>query len=407
LDEEIHENAGQTLADIINISSHMPNSPLLAQLESESFVSQLFKFVLAGSNSVMLNGLGVVIELLKRHARESTDDTTSLDGLPPLLSASVNHLPEFDTFLKTPYVGSLIVSVAPLGFYRLKVIDFYLALLRTRYRCVDEQFTKIHILNTCLDLFFTYKWNNFLHAIVEQIIQTVLEGRNDDIKLALLGNSLLLDRIVEANQINISESTKPRSTRLGYMGFLTTISLSIANAASTNPKLEDIVRAHGEWMNYVNTSLTEIRTIETKPLGGHRPLGVPGFTDDFPEDANEDYDEGEMTFDTAGFGGSYNADEKNFELYNDGQNENLDDAGSDDSDDDRESELWIEKKIADVGSSPSEEARFPNHHDDNSDSSDEGENFGEFVKADANTVGEAVELNHTNADEAATTTASS
>jgi len=240
-------------------------------------------------------------------------------------------------------------------------------------------------------------------------VQTILEGRNDELKLALLGNAMLLDRIVEANQINISESGKPRSTRLGYMGFLTTISLSIANAATTNAKLEDIVRAHGEWMNYVNTSLTEIRTIETKPLGGHRPLGVPGgesseeeeeqhdsdsifdryklgFTDDFPEDTN-DYDEGEMSFDTTGFGGNYNNDEKNFELY-DEHNENLDDAGSDDSDDDRESELWIEKKIADVGSSPSEEARFPNHHDDSDDSDDsegEGEeegDFGEFVKSD-------------------------
>jgi len=405
LDDEIHENAGQTLADIINISSHMPNSPLLAQLESESFVSQLFKYVLAGSNSVMLNGLGVVIELLKRHTRESTDDTTSLDGLPPLLSSSVSHLPQFDTFLKAPYLGSLATQTSPLGFYRLKVIDFYLALLRTRYRCVDNEFVNLNILNTCLDLFFTYCWNNFLHASVEQIIQTILDGRNDDLKLALLGNAMLLDRIVEANQINISESAKPRNTRLGYMGFLTTISLSIANAASTNTKLEDIVRAHGEWMNYVNTSLTEIRTIETKPLGGHRPLGVPGgesseeeeeqhdtdsifdryklgFTDDFPEDANEDYDEGEMTFDTTGFGGNYNTDEKNFELYNDEQNENLEDVGSDDSDDDRESELWIEKKIADVGRSPSEEARFPNHNVGSDDSDDEDEEgFGEFVKS--------------------------
>lgn len=69
-----------------------------------------------------------------------------------------------------------------------------------------------------------------------------------------------------------------------------------------------------------------------------------------------------------------------FELYDDEHNENLDEAGSDDSDDDRESELWIEKKIADVGSSPSEEARFPNH-DDHSDSDDE-EGFGEFVKSE-------------------------
>lgn len=163
----------------------MPNSPLLAQLESELFVSQLFKYVLAGSNSVMLNGLGVVIELLKRHARDSSDDTTSLDGLPPLLSASVSHLPQFDTFLKTPYNGSLQTQVPPLGFYRLKVIDFYLALIRTRYRCVDDQVIKQNVLNTCLDLFFKYCWNNFLHANVEQIVQTILEGRNDDLKLAV------------------------------------------------------------------------------------------------------------------------------------------------------------------------------------------------------------------------------
>jgi len=39
-DEEMHENAGQALGDIIHISSHMPNSPLLAQLESTSFVGQ-------------------------------------------------------------------------------------------------------------------------------------------------------------------------------------------------------------------------------------------------------------------------------------------------------------------------------------------------------------------------------
>jgi hypothetical protein len=41
---QVHESAGQTLADIITISSHMPNSPLLGQLESESFVAQLFTY---------------------------------------------------------------------------------------------------------------------------------------------------------------------------------------------------------------------------------------------------------------------------------------------------------------------------------------------------------------------------
>lgn len=176
----------------------------------------------------------------------------------------------------------------------------------------------------------------------------------------------------------ISSTTRPRNARLGYMGFLTTISLSIAAAASSNPKIEELIEQHTEWKNYYNTSLTEIRTIMTKPLGGHRPLGMPsgnfgmgiwllyvfggfnlvtankqnsqwkqtcwgvksvwltlvigessgdeeeeqqdsnsifdqyklGFSDEFPDDGNEDYDE---PFDTTGgfARGDYGHDEKN------------------------------------------------------------------------------------------------
>jgi serine/threonine-protein phosphatase 6 regulatory subunit 3 len=386
LDDDVHESAGQTLADIITISSHMPNSPLLGQLESESFVNQLFTYILSGNNSVLLNGLSVVIELLRRYARDITEDTVPLETLPPLLATSVTKLEQFDTFLKTPMPQDMVTTVGqlnPLGFYRLKVVDFYLSVLRTRYRSIDQQFGTNGTLKIVLDLFFTYRWNNFLHSIVEQIILTVLESQNDDLKYELLVNAGLLDRIVEANKLNITESTRPRNARLGYMGFLTTISLSIAAAASSNPKIEELIEHHAEWKTYYNTSLTEIRTIMTKPLGGHRPLGMPsgessgdeeeeqqdsnsifdqyklGFSDEFPDDGNEDYDE---PFDsTGGFArGDYGHDEKNYELYDEEQN--LEEVNSDDSRDSDEETEWVERKIADVGSSPSEESSFPPSH---------------------------------------------
>lgn len=422
LDEDVHESAGQTLADIITISSHMPSSPLLAQLESEAFVNQLFTYILSGSNSVLLNGLSVVIELLRRYARDTTEEST-LEGLPTLLAVSVSKLEQFDIFLKTPMPADMVTTVGqlnPLGFYRLKVVDFYLSLLRTRYRSIDEQFAKQGTLKIILDLFFTYRWNNFLHSIVEQIILTILESQNDDLKHEMLVDAGLLDRIVEANKLNITESTtRPRNARLGYMGFLTTISLSIAAAASSNPKIEELIEQHTEWKNYYNTSLTEIRTIMTKPLGGHRPLGMPsgessgdeeeeqhdsnsifdqyklGFSDEFPDDGNEDYDE---PFDTAGgfARGDYGHDEKNYELYDEEQH--LEEVGSDDSDSEHEENEWVERKIADVGSSPSEESSFPlsssssisdpsdpssfSHDISNEHRSDEdmkGEEFGDFV----------------------------
>jgi serine/threonine-protein phosphatase 6 regulatory subunit 3 len=391
LDDDVHESAGQTLADIITISSHLPHSPLLAQLESDSFINQLFTYILSGSNSVLLNGLSVVIELLRRYSRDTTEDTATLETLPPLLAASVAKLEQFDNFLRTPMPADMVTTVGqlnPLGFYRLKVVDFYLSLLRTRYKIIDQQFGKQGTMKIILDLFFTYRWNNFLHSIVEQIILTVLESHNDDLKYEMLVTSGLLDRIVEANKLNISESsTRPRNARLGYMGFLTTISLSIAAAASSNPRIEELIEQHQEWKNYYNTSLTEIRTIMTKPLGGHRPLGMPsgnfglgessgdeeeeqqdsnsifdqyklGFSDEFPDDGNEDYDE---PFDgTGGFArGDYGHDDKNYELYDEEQN--LEEVNSDDSDSEHEEAEWVERKIADVGSSPSEESSFPSH----------------------------------------------
>lgn len=418
LEDDVHESAGQTLADIITISSHMPSSPLLDQLESEVFVNQLFTYVLSGSNSVLLNGLSVVIELLRRYARDITEETATLEALPTLLAVSVAKLEQFDTFLRTPMPADMVTTVGqlnPLGFYRLKVVDFYLSLLRTRYRSIDEQFAKQGTLKIILDLFFTYRWNNFLHSIVEQIILTILESQNDDLKHEMLVNAGLLDRIVEANKLNITESTtRPRNARLGYMGFLTTISLSIAAAASSNPRIEELIEQHTEWKNYYNTSLTEIRTIMTKPLGGHRPLGMPsgessgdeeeeqqdnsifdqyklGFSEEFPDDGNDDYEE---PFDTTGgfARGDYGHDDKNYELYDEEQN--LEEVGSDDSDSEHEENEWVERKIADVGSSPSEESSFPQSSNVSSDPSDpsqdntneqrtdedmKGEDFGDFV----------------------------
>ncbi len=78
--------------------------------------------------------------------------------------------------------------------------------------------------------------------------------------------------------IIIYSGSKPKNARLGYMGFLTTISLMIVAAAQPNTKVEEWIESHAEWKSYINTSLTEIRTIETKPLGGHRPHGIPGGT---------------------------------------------------------------------------------------------------------------------------------
>ena len=73
-------------------------------------------------------------------------------------------------------------TVDPLGFHRLKIIEFFAILVRTNYKCVDDAIVKSNVLNVCLDLFFRYCWNNFLHTTVEQMIQGILDGENEELK---------------------------------------------------------------------------------------------------------------------------------------------------------------------------------------------------------------------------------
>jgi hypothetical protein len=85
-----------------------------------------------------------------------------------------------------------------------------------------------------------------------------------------------------------------------------------------------------------------------------------------------------------------------YELYD--EEHNLEEVNSDDSDSEHEEAEWVERKIADVGSSPSEESSFPHSHpshppsddpsshpDPHQDKTDEEmkggeEDFGDFVK---------------------------
>eukprot|EP01112_Ceratiomyxa_fruticulosa_P021001 TRINITY_DN7305_c0_g1_i3.p1 TRINITY_DN7305_c0_g1~~TRINITY_DN7305_c0_g1_i3.p1 ORF type:complete len:721 (+),score=138.35 TRINITY_DN7305_c0_g1_i3:227-2389(+) len=388
----VHENAGQTLVDILAVSANISQSPLVAQLESPEHLNQLYHHILTPDNSsALLHGLTVIIELLKRHYKEHPDESsaTPLSGLPALLTVSIPHFHSLHQLLKTNTLSNEETAVMytttgplspPLGFYRLKIIEFFLAIMRTRYDVIDSAIQSEAIVLTIVELFFKYPWNNFLHIATEQIVQTVLECQKNDIKLDLLIQAGLLDRIIETNRQHLSEVNLPGGARRGYMGFLTNISLAISAVSTGNPELEGAIEKHEGWREYVATSLAEIRTIENKPLGGHRPSAFPtgessgedeeeqqdtdsifdrytkGFSD-FPEDGGEEgfeeFDEQNMAYDNNGMfinhhtGGLSNA--RAFEwTENDNEDGGHVRSGSDsDEEQDPEDLVWNERHIQD------------------------------------------------------------
>jgi hypothetical protein len=108
----------------------------------------------------LLHGLSVLIELLKRHINNQHDETTTVEQLPPVLQLVVANLEKFNNFLINPandpeskndaklFLPSGLIE--PLGFHRLKIIEFFAILSRSNYKCIDDIIIKLNILNTCL-----------------------------------------------------------------------------------------------------------------------------------------------------------------------------------------------------------------------------------------------------------------
>eukprot|EP01099_Mayorella_cantabrigiensis_P000428 TRINITY_DN1195_c0_g1_i2.p1 TRINITY_DN1195_c0_g1~~TRINITY_DN1195_c0_g1_i2.p1 ORF type:complete len:379 (-),score=79.26 TRINITY_DN1195_c0_g1_i2:468-1604(-) len=158
---EMHENASQGLIDIIAVStnSNQLNSPLMNQLEGEDTVKQILSYILAeGSTTSLLHGLTVVIELLKRISPETYNSTTTVPELPPLLRNIVEQLDRFKGILDSPpddhRIQSTFGEIQALGFYRLKVVELMVSLVKCNYQCVAEAMVSLGIITTCLDLFF-------------------------------------------------------------------------------------------------------------------------------------------------------------------------------------------------------------------------------------------------------------
>eukprot|EP01098_Paradermamoeba_levis_P006183 TRINITY_DN2568_c0_g2_i1.p1 TRINITY_DN2568_c0_g2~~TRINITY_DN2568_c0_g2_i1.p1 ORF type:complete len:635 (-),score=158.96 TRINITY_DN2568_c0_g2_i1:230-2134(-) len=283
---EVHENAAQTLVDIIAVSG-TNTSPLLSQIESPQAITQLLDSILVGENpSILSNGLTILMELFKRTTQETLNNDAKLEDLPPLYSILVKNLDKFTKLLLDPTNKTTMTlttgTVVPLGLTRLKIVEFILCLIKTNFSCLHQELVKSGVLSACLDLFFIYVWNNFLHATVDCLLATIFDGENQELEIALIQECKLLDRIVQANKDNEAAVSEPKGMRRGNMAFITRISNLLCQEAQKNEQLHKLLEEHTEWNVFVNTALAKIQQLEA-PIG-HKPLSLEPTTSEEEEE---------------------------------------------------------------------------------------------------------------------------
>ncbi|CEP10194.1 hypothetical protein [Parasitella parasitica] len=164
---------------------------------------------------------------------------------------------------------------------------------------LKSRFVDNRAMPICVDLFFAFPWNNFLHYVIYDMLHQVFNGRMDvglnrNLAISILRDGQLTDKIVIAQKSNDEECAKPKGMRAGYMGHLTFISDEIMKLFEGYPEtivlvVKDDIDMEG-WNAYCNNELKETKDRDQLPLGGLRPndeLDVPQSEDEDDEDALE------------------------------------------------------------------------------------------------------------------------
>jgi len=271
----VHENAGQALVDIISSPSNT-RSLLVEQLQSETTFQQLFDFInTGGSKSSLFWSLQVIIDVVRRESGEGPQEykNTPFEDLPLHLQVCGKNLKVLVNVLQENNGEQLPTSVGvvvPIGTHRLKVIDFFSALLQNNYECLDSLFVDLGVFKVCLHMFFNYFWNNFLHLIVTDMVITFLSTRSPELALRLMDDAELVNQICHASDGNNADLDKPNGYSRGYMGFVTRISNKLVELSQTE-KIGEYLSGNANWQKYVQEDLPKQNSEQEILLGGQKP----------------------------------------------------------------------------------------------------------------------------------------
>lgn len=153
------------------------------------------------------------------------------------------------------------------------------------------------IITNIISMFFRFPWNNFLHNVVFDIVQQILNGSmdigfNKFLAIDLFDSVDITNKIIYGQNYCTEFENNNNGLRLGYMGHLTLIAEEVVKFIQSYPistlsVLIDQKVSEAPWEDYVNNVLYDTREKYNAILGGA----------DEDEDEEDDEHNGSNTFD--------------------------------------------------------------------------------------------------------------
>ncbi|CAI5527036.1 unnamed protein product [Closterium sp. Naga37s-1] len=185
-------------------------------------------------------------------------------------------------------------SQQPMESYgRRLIVEFIGVLLGTNSELVRQEVVRLGGVRTCLDLFFRFHFNNFLHHHVERMVMAILESGSSLLLEHLFVECDLLNRIMTAYDDPHAPDSRPEPraasarvpARSGYMGHLTRIANRICQLAASNSQIEAHVQANPRWADWQKNVLRKRLLLENVYQWS---CGRPAALDDRPGDSDDD-----------------------------------------------------------------------------------------------------------------------
>ncbi|KAM4015924.1 serine/threonine-protein phosphatase 6 regulatory subunit 1 isoform 2-T2 [Anomaloglossus baeobatrachus] len=321
-DDNQHSNASQSLCDIIRLSREqmiqIQDSPepdqLLATLEKQETIEQLLSNMFDGDHneSVIVNGIQVLLTLLE--PRRPRAELGGMNAFYCNLEGQLEINPGIDSCNTQASVGTLLaikqslkdfhqllidppkkeslqttwgVLDPPLGNTRLHVVKLLTSAVNANNMPLNQELIELDAVNTMLDLYFTYMYNNFLHSQVEACITNILnssaiEDANESdppenlLVKYLLQKCQLVQKILSSWDDNEKEQSEG-GRRKGFMGHLTKIANALVQSSEKGPNNALIVQLIKEfpdeqqeqWEAFITGSLTDTNkknTVNTRNM---------------------------------------------------------------------------------------------------------------------------------------------
>ena len=136
------------------------------------------------------------------------------------------------------------------------------------------------VLTALVDLFFEYPNNNFMHHVVYDILQQILNGRlgpglNRELIVDLISEAKLVERVLYAQKLNDEAIKNPKTPRLPFMGHVILIADELVKFFSRCPQdlfhmIEPSIDQPA-WEAFVATSLRKTKEQDEATLAGGKP----------------------------------------------------------------------------------------------------------------------------------------